>query len=81
MPVVVHGLVKGLRGVEQLLDLADGNATVEPGEDRQDALHMLGAEQSMALGCALRHDQAIATFPGAQGDGVDAGLPGHFADR
>ncbi|MNK97139.1 hypothetical protein D3C87_1174570 [compost metagenome] len=80
VPVIFDLFAKGLRGVEQLLDLANGDAAVEPGEDRQDALHMLGREQSMALGCALRHDQAITPFPGAQGDGVHAGLAGHFAN-
>ena len=42
---------------------------------------MLGAEQPMALGRALGHDQAITALPGAQGHGVDAGLARHFANR
>ena len=81
LPIVFHGFREGLRRIEQWLDLADRNATVEPGEDGHDSLHMFSAIQSMALGRALGHHQAVATFPRAQGDGVDAGLPRDFANR
>ncbi|MNN14424.1 hypothetical protein D3C81_1274870 [compost metagenome] len=52
VPIVVDELAEGLRRVEQWLDLADGNATVEPGEDGLDALYVVGREQPMALGRA-----------------------------
>ncbi|MNG01598.1 hypothetical protein D3C84_845860 [compost metagenome] len=81
LPIVFNEPAEGLRGVEQLLDLADGHAAVDPGEYRQNALYMFSREQPVPLGCALRHDQAIATFPGSQRHGVHPGLPGDFADR
>ncbi|MNI30534.1 hypothetical protein D3C73_843830 [compost metagenome] len=80
MPVVVDGLAEYLRRIEQFLDLADGDATVEPSEDGLDALYMVGREQPMPLGCALRHDQTVAPLPGAQGHGIDAGQARHFTD-
>ncbi|MNR40404.1 hypothetical protein D3C85_1586870 [compost metagenome] len=63
-----------------MLDLADGNAAIEPGKNRQNALNMLGAEQPMPLGRTLRHNQAISPFPGAQGHGIDASLASHLTN-
>ncbi|MNN62073.1 hypothetical protein D3C81_1773490 [compost metagenome] len=65
VPVVVHGFAQRLRRIEQLLDLADGHPTVEPGNNGLDTLHMFGREQAVPLGCALRHDEAVAPFPGS----------------
>ncbi|MOA13067.1 hypothetical protein D3C78_1330990 [compost metagenome] len=82
LPVILRhlgGFARWLRRVQQRLDLTHRNATVDPGENAQDPLHMLGIEQSVALGRAVRHDQTIATLPGAQCDGVDTGLPGDLA--
>jgi hypothetical protein len=79
LPIVLHGLFGWLRRFEQRLDFAHRHAAIDPGEDALDPLHMLGIEQAMTLGGAVRHDQAVASLPGPQRDGIDAGLPGHFA--
>ncbi|MNG95053.1 hypothetical protein D3C79_540780 [compost metagenome] len=68
-------------GVQQGSDLADRGTAVEPGENLLDALDVFLAVQAMPLASALRHDQAITAFPGAQGDRVDAGQARHLADR
>ena len=36
--------------------------------------------QAMALGGPLRGDQAVAPFPGADGNGIDAGQCGYGSD-
>jgi len=68
-------------GVDQVLDLADRNAAIEPGQDFHHPLYVFFRIQAVPFGRAVRHDQAVATFPGAQGHGIHAGLPCHLTDR
>ena len=80
-PLAGLGLRYGVAAAEQFIDLTDRDATVEPGEDGLDARHVFAVVQTVTLGRAAGHDQAVAALPGAQGDRVDAGLAGHVANR
>ena len=70
-----------LRTLQQRAHLADGDATLEPDEYPADALDLLFAVEPVTLAGALRHHQAVAALPGAQGDRMDAGQTSDFADR
>ena len=67
--------------LEQLPDLADRYAAVEPLQDALDALDVVAGVEAVPLGGTAGADQPVTALLGPQGDRVDAGQPGDLPDR
>ncbi|MNH04635.1 hypothetical protein D3C79_639360 [compost metagenome] len=64
-----------VRLAQQPLDLTNAHPPLEPAQDLADLSDILLAVEPVPLLGTGRLHQAMASLPGPQGDGIDAGQP------
>ena len=78
LPVIAHRL--GVGFAQEPLHLPDAHPPLQPAQDLADLANILLAVEAVALFGTGRLHQTVATLPGAQGHGVDAGEAGDLAN-